>query len=128
MPKVHIKSRVIPEPVRLGRLQFIRFVSQRSGTSQQALHQAMKILADGIKQALAEGYEVIWDGVCVFNVREVKERTRFNPQTHVKVMQAATCRVHIRASASLTRDMLRKSAERVAKFSKEHPVKDVVKK
>lgn len=126
MPKVMIKSRVIPEAVKLSHSQFIRFVSQRSGTSQAALLQAMKILKDGIKQALSEGHSVVWDGMCVFDVREIKERARYNPQKGKTEMQVAGCRVHIRSSNTLTRDVKRKTQERLENFAKNHPIKEPV--
>lgn len=123
MPKVKIKTRVIPGTVKLSHSQFIRFAAQRSGVSQVALHQAMKVLETSIKQALSEGHSVLWENVCVFDVREVAARKRSDPKTHEIKIHPATVRVHIRTSSVLTRDVVKLSNDRLDKFSKAHPIK-----
>lgn len=128
MPKVKIRTRTIPNTVKLSHSQFVRFVAQRFGVSQVAISQAMKIIIKGIKLALSEGHTVMWEGLCVYDVREIGERARFNPKSHQREIHAPSCRVHIRPSSTLTRDVVAMSRERLESFAKEHPIKDAKKK
>lgn len=124
MPKVIRKARLTEGAIRLGHGQFVRFVSQRFGVSQEAFKEALKILKKGIRQALSEGYAVMIEELVTFEVRELKERKRINPKTKQKYIHGASCRVHAKPSATLTRDVLRLSQERIDKFQAEHPIAD----
>ena len=122
MPKIIRKTRITEGAIRLGHSQFVRFVSQRCGVSQAAFREALKILKKGIKIALSEGYTVLIEELVTFEVRELPARERINPYTKKKYMHGASCRVHAKTSAVLTRDVLRLSQERIDRFQSEHPI------
>ena len=126
MPKVVIAPSVktIPSAVKLSHGQFVRYVAQRFGVSQAAVLEAMKLLGKGVKMALSEGHQVMWEGVAVFEIRELAARTRYNPATKENEQRGASCRVHMRVSRIFTRDVLKLATARLEKFAKEHPVKD----
>lgn len=113
MPKVPITSRVIPNRVALTSKPLARFIAQRCGCSAAAAYEALRLIRDGIKQALVEGYTVHWEGAFVVEVRELEPRSRYCLTTKTRQHYASSSRVHVRVSEAFTRDVKDRAAERL---------------
>lgn len=102
------QTRIHKEKVTLRNRQLARFISRRKGVSSEAVSQALKIIGEGIVEALAEGFDFQWFGIGTFETRVLKPRVRYNRVKRERYMSNESMIVHFRKSPGLTptvRDM-----------------------
>lgn len=106
-----------PEQITLKNKQFARFVSRRKGVSAAALSSAMRILTEGLVEALAEGYNIQWVGLGTFQVRQMKSRMRYHRITRQVYMAPPFTMLHFKKSKLLAKTVKDNARARIAALS-----------
>lgn len=112
-----IKSAPAPEQILLQNKQFARFVSRRKGVSAVALSSAIRLLSEGVVEAMAEGYDVQLRGLGTFQVRMMKSRMRWHRITRQTYMAPPFAMVHFKKSPKLCKQVKAIAKARIAALS-----------
>lgn len=111
------KGDLAPEQVLLKNKQFARFVSRRKGVSAKALSSAIRILTEGLVEALGEGYNVQLMGLGTFEVRQMRSRKRYHRITRQVYMAPPFLMMHFKKSKLLAKTVKDTARARVAALS-----------
>jgi len=108
------KSEVAPEQITIHNNQFARFVSRRKGVSASALSTAIRLLSEGVVEAMAEGYNVQLFKLGTFEIRKMPPRMRYHRITKQTYMAEPFHMVHFKKSPTLIKQVRKISKERLA--------------
>lgn len=121
-------TRLSGDKVVLRTNQLARIISRQTGVSAGALSAALKILGNGIVDALANGYDFQWQGIGTFETRELKPRTRYHRMKGERYMSQPSVVVHFKKAPSLNETVRRRASARLDKLDTNPTVKPVEKR
>lgn len=128
LAKTIYKSRVTKERITLTNLAFARWLSRRKGVSSAALSSALKLIGEGIKEGMAEGYAIRILGIGTFEMRELPARNRYHRKERKLYLSPPSVVAHFKKSEFLTANIRKISKDRLDEMATTPTVKKAVQK
>lgn len=121
-----VGSRNSSEQIVLESQNFARFVARRKGVSAKALSTAIRLLSEGLVEAMSEGYAVRLYRLGLFEVRELPPRNRYHRLKRENYISPATTVVRFKKSENLNKRVRSMSKERLDKMEAEPTIRPAV--
>lgn len=112
-PRYKRKSAAVPEQITIRNKQFAKFVSRRKGVSARAMSSAVRLLTEGVLEAMGEGYNVQLIGLGTWEVRLMPARMRYHRITKVTYMAEPFYMAYFKKSPTLIKTVREISKARI---------------